>query len=59
MSCSVYLRVPGLLSTEDVQSQSAIVRLSASSIVHVGEVLTLAVDTGKLHVFDSSTTQRL
>ncbi len=55
----VYLRVPGLLSTEDVQSHLAIVRLSAATIVHVGEALTLAVDTSKLHVFDSSTTQRL
>jgi multiple sugar transport system ATP-binding protein len=55
----VYLRVPGLLSTEDVQSQSAIVRLSAATIVHVGEALALAVDTSKLHVFDPLTTHRL
>ena len=51
--------MPGLLTAEDVQSQLAIVRLSAATIVHVGEALALAVDTSKLHVFDPATTQRL
>jgi multiple sugar transport system ATP-binding protein len=55
----VYLRIPGLLTTEDVQSQLAIARLPADTIVHVGEPLSLGVDTSKLHIFDPSTSQRL
>ena len=55
----VHLRVHGLLSTEDVQSQVAIARLPAATVVHVGEALTLGLDTAKLHVFDPSTGQRL
>jgi multiple sugar transport system ATP-binding protein len=55
----VYFQAHGLLSTEEVQSQSAIVRLPAATLVHVGEALSLGLDTAKLHVFDPSTGQRL
>ncbi len=55
----VYLKLPGSVAVEAVETQSSTARLPASMVVHPRERLTLAVDTSKLHLFDPASTNRL
>ena len=55
----VYVSIPGAMVPETVETQGSTVRLPANSAVRIGERLSLAIDSTKLHFFDPATTQRL
>jgi multiple sugar transport system ATP-binding protein len=55
----VYLHLPGTRVPAMLEVQSMTVRLPASSRVHVGDTIGLAVDTGRLHIFDPASAGRL
>jgi multiple sugar transport system ATP-binding protein len=54
----LYLRIPGAMALETAEMQSSIARLPVDAQVRIGETVTLAVDTARLHVFDPATTSR-
>jgi len=54
----VYLRIPGAVVHASAETQGSTARLPANAKIELGQPLTLAVDTSKLHVFDPATTNR-
>lgn len=54
----VYLKVHGARAASDAESQGTIARLPAGAGAQVGQRLTLAVDTAKLHIFDPASSKR-
>jgi len=54
----VYLRIPGAVVPATAETQGSTARLPASAKIALGQPLTLAVDTSKIHVFDPATTNR-
>ena len=55
----VYVRLPGAVVPETVETQGSVVRLPAGAQVNPGDRVTLRVDTEEMHLFDPETTNRL
>jgi multiple sugar transport system ATP-binding protein len=55
----VYVRIPGAVVSDAAETRGSTARLDADSEIRVGQRVTLAVNTGKLHLFDPTTTQRI
>lgn len=52
-----YVRIPGAITFDTAETQGTVARLPAGTDVRIGQTVTLAVDTGALHVFDPATTE--
>ena len=55
----VYVRLPGAVVPETVETQGSVVRLSAGAQVNPGDLVSLSVNTEEMHFFDPETTNRL
>ncbi len=55
----VYLRVPGALASEEVETTGITARIPSGMAVRPGERVILAPEIATLHVFDRVTTERL
>jgi multiple sugar transport system ATP-binding protein len=54
----VYLRLPGAMVPEASETKGSTARIAPDVHVKIGDRITLAVDTRRLHVFDPATTNR-
>ena len=51
-----YVRIPGAITSDTAETQGTVARLPVGADVRIGQAVSLAVDTGALHVFDPATT---
>ncbi len=55
----LYLHMPGQWAHEQGASRTSIARIPPHAQVRIGETISLAVNTARLHIFDSMTTARV
>jgi multiple sugar transport system ATP-binding protein len=53
----VYMQVPGAYHPEGTESHAVTARADSRAAIRTGDSVALAVETGKVHVFDPQTTQ--
>ncbi|MGH2485409.1 MAG: ABC transporter ATP-binding protein, partial [Ktedonobacterales bacterium] len=54
----LYLSVPGQAALDGAETRSTVARVAADVGVRVGDTISLAVNAGRIHVFDPSSTSR-